>query len=87
MEACSSCVKQLKCYDSKLNSINITEGYSMPNIRTRFSPTSYAPFALLLVLKGTSVCAIGSPFCQLNVVIFLLVLCKVMKLVSHSVTF
>jgi hypothetical protein len=87
MEVCSSCVKQLKCYDSELNSINITEGYSMPNIITCFSPTSYVPFVLLLVLKGTSVCVSGSPFCQLKVVIFLLVLCKLIKLVSYSVTF
>jgi len=61
MEACNRCVKQLKCYDSELGSINITEGYSMPNSRTCFSPTSYAPFVLLLVLKGTSVCASGHP--------------------------
>jgi len=51
MEGCSSCVKLLKCYDSELNSINITEGYSLPNIRTCFSPTSYVQFDILLVLK------------------------------------
>jgi hypothetical protein len=72
MVACSSCVKQLKSDDSELNSINRTEGYSMPNIRTCFCPTSYAPFAVLLVLKGTTVCASGSS-CHLNVLIFLLV--------------
>jgi len=87
MEACSSCVKQLKCYDSELNSINITEGYSMPNSRTCFSPTSNAPYTVLLVLKGTSVCASGMPFCHHNVGIFHLVLCKVIKWISYSVTF
>jgi hypothetical protein len=42
MEASSSCVKQLKWFEIELKSVNRTEGYIMVNIRTCFSPTSYA---------------------------------------------
>ena len=51
----------------------------MLNTRTCFYPMSYAPFAVLLVLKVKSVCASGKPPCHLNVGIFDLVLCKLIK--------